>query len=143
VAKIDFTDGTGAATLESATPSPGNRFRNWLPDDAPIGPSVPTLADATIHLWEFRKDYLASFEVPGLTMSQLVIAGRLKIHLMSGGSITITTNDSAARVHTAKLAPGTVPTISGPDENWEYTFSMVARNTSSATMLCVYSGPAS
>jgi hypothetical protein len=143
MASIAFTDGTGAATLQSATASPGNRFRNWIPNDDPIGPGVPTLADATIHRWEFRKDYTASFEVPGLTMSQLAIAGRLRIHLLNGGSCTVTTNDSAARVYTAKLAPGTAPSISGPDESWEYAFSVVLRNTASATMLCVYSGPAS
>lgn len=144
MAKIDFTDGTGAATLESLIAFPGNRFRNWVPASRPIGPGVPTLGTGEMHRWVFRTDHMASFEQPGLKASQLEIAARLCIHLLNGGTITITTTDSASRVYTARMAPDSEPSISGPDaETWEYTFAMVALNTAATVMRCTYSGPSS
>lgn len=137
-AKIDFNDGA-AATLKSPVPAPGNRFRGWTPDRIPIGPVEFALGTGAPSQFEFRTDYIATFEIHNLRPSDLTIWGRLKAHLIGGGQVTVTTADSGGTTYTCKLAPGTVPELRQMDERMvEFAARLTLKNTSAAMMICSY-----
>jgi hypothetical protein len=141
VASISWTDATGAATLSNGKPVPGDRFAAWTPDNVPIADTENALADGALHVFEFRSDYIASFEIRGIPNTEQSLALRLMQHLRRGGSCSVATGDASARTYgTCKLAPGTDPKLVLSDTDFiEYTLSLVLLNTGAASMLCIYS----
>lgn len=66
MAKIDFTDTVGAATLRNRFPAPANRFSNWTPITRPVGDSVSKLSDGGRVMFRHRTDYGAAFDLAGI-----------------------------------------------------------------------------
>lgn len=126
---IAWTDLTGAASLDNGLPSPGDRLGNWTPRDESIGPTAVQLSTGRIFGAKYRRDGLVAFEIRNLPGANLPLALRLKLHLMKGGTVTLTTdNELASRWATSTLAPGTVPSITFADNVMlEYTFGVVLR----------------
>lgn len=143
MASIEFTDSSGVArVLSNQYPvRPGRQLLGFVPSARPIGPTRVRPGSGIVRRYRHRTDHLASFTIPGLAPSQLEIAQQLCLHLLNGESATLVTDDAADRRYTIRLAPDTEPSISGPDDKYEYAFSMTALNTALAPMLCVY-GPA-
>lgn len=138
-AGIEFTDESSVLRfLTSSRPSPANHLRGFLADAMPIGPARHVLADAALHRERFRTDRMATFAIEGLTADQLEIAQLCKLHFENGGTGTLYTDDAAGRTYAIRKAPDTSISISGPDEDYEYTYSMTALNTGSSPMVCVY-----
>lgn len=138
-ASIEFTESGGILrALVSSRPGPSGHLSGFVPDAEPMGPSRPTLATGELHRWTFRTDYRATFAIPGIGPEQLETAQKLRIHLLNGGTATLRTDDAADRSYTIRLAPESVPSISGPDERYEYTFQMTALNTAASPLLCNY-----
>lgn len=138
-AGIEFTDSSGVPRfLTSSRPSHGGKLRGFLPDSNRIGPEREVLADGSVYRETFRTDPTASFAIVGLGPEQLETAQLCKLHFDDGGTATLVTDDAAGRGYTIRRAPGTRISITGPDDDYEYTFSMVALNTAGAPMLCVY-----
>jgi hypothetical protein len=137
---ISWTDSVGAATLTNGKPVPGDRFRGWTPDNVPVADSQNALADGALHVFEFRSDYIASFELPGIPNTEQALVLRLMQHLRRGGSCSVATGDLGGRTYgTCKLAPGTDPKLSPPDPEFiEYTLSLTLLNTGAASMICIY-----
>lgn len=145
-ATITFTDTTGAATLQSPVPSPGDRFGNWTLDVDDVGPRAHELGSGIAHQFVFRTDYVARFEVRYLTAGQLAVAHRLKRHLTggdnaTGGSCVVNTDDAANRSYTCRLREGTTPSLQLTDTKlMEWTLTLDLKNTAAAAMVCDY-GP--
>lgn len=142
MASIQFTDGGGAVTLQSAWPAPANRFASWLPFARPIGEGAHELGTGKRHQFRHRTDYGASLEMRGLVNTDVDLALRLEAHLISGGTVTVNTTDAATRVYTTCcLAPDGEFELSGPDPvTLEYTVRVTLLNidTTPAAMLCEY-----
>ena len=139
MASLAFTDGTGSATLSNGLSAPADRFANWTPDASPEGVRTPTLGEGITHQWLFRTDYLVALELPHIPASSLDVAVRLKLHLLGGGTCTVTTGDTSSRTYTARVAPGTTPEVVFSDrKRLRYTFRCALKNTSAAVMLCTY-----
>jgi hypothetical protein len=137
---IAFTDGTGAATLTNGLTAPADRFGNWTPDIALIGPSEVATGTGVTSMWAFRTDYVVSFELDKLPASTQAVALRLKAHLLGGGTCTVTTGDTGGNTYTCRLRPGTSPTITFSDrKRLRYTLALELKNTSAAPLLCEYS----
>lgn len=127
---IAWTDATGAATLTNGLPNPGWRLGNWTPRDESIGPTAIQLGTGRIYGAKFRRDGLVAFEMRNIPGSNLPLMLRLKLHLMKGGTVTLTTdNELASRWATAAtLAPGTVPSVQFADDVMlEYTLAVSLR----------------
>ena len=138
-AGITFTDGTGAATLSNGLAAPADRFSNWVPGVDPVGVHKPTLADGITHEFTFRTDYTVSLDLTKIPASSQSVMLRLKLHLLAGNTVTVTTADTASHSYTARLAPGTVPEIIFSEPaRLRYTFRVTLKNTSAAAMLCTY-----
>src|SRR5688572_20707461 len=107
MAKIDFTDSIGSATLACSWPSgQARRFRTWEPFARPFGEGAHALSDGRRYQFRFRTDYGASFEIAGIANSDVDIALRLQEHLLGGGVCEVTTDDLSSRVYTdCGLAP--------------------------------------
>lgn len=141
MSKIDFTDATGAATLESPMPGThGKRFWRFEPgwsDEAARAVSVGTGATSVL---QYREDYTAEVEIRNLDSSDISIALRLKKHLMAGGTVTVTLSDQSSHVYTCRLQPGTVPLFRrmGGEQVIEYFFQTTLKNTAAAAMLVDY-----
>ncbi len=141
MASIAFTDPTGAATLTPFGTLPN--FQGWTPlPPRVIGPRSTALGTGIDDVFSFRTDYGASFGVAPLAPVQLTVATRLILHLLSGGSCTVTTSDVAARVYTCTLFPGSEPEIELVDAlTMDYALRLTLRNSSAAAMLCDYTPP--
>jgi hypothetical protein len=143
MASITFTDGTGTATLNSGWPSPANRFRSYTPDVAPKQDVAHGLGTGRRYAWDYAADiYTATLELPGIVRTDLDIALRLKAHLLSGGLVTLTTNDASSNVYTnVGLAEGSEVTIELEDRAMiEYTFkaTFVSQAATPVMLLCEY-----
>ena len=121
-------------------PGMGQRFLGFLPDINPDGPSEVAPADGTTYRWEFFVYQLATMTIQGLTPDEIPVALRLKRHLMNGGSADVETEDASTNVYTVKMAPGTTPSLSGPDSStYEYSFTASVFNTDPAVpLICEY-----
>lgn len=145
MAKIDFVDGGGAATLDNGKTAiaagVGSRFSNWTPFTRPIGPQAVGLGTGAVHQWSFRTDYGASFDLRDIPNANLATALRLVRWLLGGGTCSVTTGDSAANVYaTCGLAPGTVPSLTLEDVT-EQTFRLqvsLINLGAAADLICLY-----
>lgn len=63
MAQITFTDAIGAAVLRNDMPVPANRFSGWTPATRPVTSSSTNLATGALCTYEFRRDYMASFDL--------------------------------------------------------------------------------
>jgi hypothetical protein len=138
MASIAFNDGS-AATLTNGKPAPLDRFANWTPDVDPIGPRDTALGTGIDFHWNFRTDYLASLELPYISPADHAVALRLKKHLETGGTATLTTGDGASNVYTVRIAPGTRVQLEYADRAMvEYTLKLTVKNTAAAPLVCLY-----
>lgn len=142
MASISFVDSGGAAALSNGKPAPADRFRNWKPDSAPHGEREHALGTGALYMFSFRDDHTASFEIPGIPNESMDTMLRLQMHLRKGGTVSVATDDAAARTYaTCCLAPGAQPEISLSDPiELEYTFAVTLLNIAAVPvrMLCLY-----
>jgi hypothetical protein len=130
MADITWTEGEGSEattlSLGSPRPDPANRFFEVVPDYQHIGPIKVALTRA-IHAFTFREDYTVSVVIKHLSPTQLETALLLKAHLMTGGLVTLNTDDVDGATYTnIQLAPGTTPDIANDDdERQHFSFSCV------------------
>lgn len=112
MASIDFTDGTGSASLACSWPTPANRFRSYAPDVADKQDVAHGLGTGRRHVYTYADIYTAAIELPGILKSDLDIAVRLKKHLLAGGLVTLTSDDGNSTSYTdCALAEGSDVTI--------------------------------
>jgi len=140
-AKIDFTDATGAATLECKWPvASARRLQNWQPYRRPVGEHDHELGTGRRHIWPHRTDKIASFEIAGIPNTDVDIAQRLIDHLLNGGTCALDTGDGTHTYSECGLAPNTEPELTLEDRTaLEYRFRVTLINLgSSASMLCEY-----
>lgn len=144
MASITFTDGIGTATLDNGLTGTasgvGSRFANWTPFQRPVGSQATALGTGRLFRFVFRTDYGASFsirDIPNTTMATML---RLQAHLQAGGTVTVTTGDTASRTYTnCGLAPEGDVTISMTDQTaLLYTMEMAVINLDGSQMLCEY-----
>jgi hypothetical protein len=135
---IEFNDGS-AATLTNGYPPPGDRFAGWEMDSPLMGVEAETLADGTLHVFEFHVKYVASFELRDIPQSQVATALRLIRHLNRGGEVTVNTGDSEGNIYTCQKVKGTEPSLGKPDPvTLRRTLKLTLRNTEQADLLCLW-----
>ena len=129
------TEESSATVLESPRPDPANRFFEVTPNYDHIGPIKTTLTGA-LHAFTFREDYTVSFVIRHLSPTVEEDALYMKRWLMTGGTVTMTTDDLDNATYTGlTLAPGTVPEFKqDDDERQHYSFSCVLRDSSPITV---------
>lgn len=140
---ITFTDGTGAAELTNGMPAPGDRFTGWTlltnVSDNGAGVVKHALGTGLPAAYSFRTDYGAKFSLRYIPNADQATLTRLKRHLESGGSITVTTGDTEGNSYTAYLWPGARVEISAPDrQDLRLTVTLSVLNADAADMLCLY-----
>jgi hypothetical protein len=150
MAQVQFTDGTGAATLRNNFyGTAASRFANWTPMTRPYGDAVPRMSDHAITMFKLGTDYGATFDLVGIpvkaqtgAVNYVAIADRLIAWLMQGGQCSVQTEDSATNTYaTCGLAPGTTPTLRMTNrKTLEYTLSLSLINLagSPVQMVAVY-----
>lgn len=128
-ASITWTDAEGTSSLATFAGIP-NRFNSWTPDFVPIGPTAVGLGTGQTYNFPFRNDLTVALEISPLVGADLELALRLKMHLMSGGQVAVsTTNFMSTAFETCILAPGTTPQVDFVDPvMMEYAFSVVLRS---------------
>ena len=132
---IAFNDGSGTTTITSPVP----RLGNWTPLATPIGPNAVALGSGIAEQWAHRTDYGASFELANVPASSLADLQRLRLWLLNGNTMTVSTNDLAARSYTVQLKEGSAaPSWVLDRALLEYTVSFEVVNTSAAPLTCVY-----
>lgn len=145
MASITFNDGT-SATLDNGTTAVaagvGSRFASWVPWTRKVGESAVVLATGARNAFTFRTDYGASFTMRDLPNSTQSVALRLIRHLAIGGTITVTTGDSASRTYNnCALDPqAEPPALEFQDATFlTYSLTLSVVNLAGADMLCTYS----
>jgi hypothetical protein len=139
MASISFTDTTGGVTITNGKPSPANRFQGWVPLGTPIGPFVRALGTGIPYRWTFREDHGAKFMLPYIPNSSQSDLHRLRMHLLNGGTITVTTGDEDSATYTCYLWPEGDAEISAPNkETVERTLTLSVLNSEASPMTCVY-----
>jgi hypothetical protein len=135
---LEFNDGS-AATLTNGYPPPGDRFAGWEMDSPLMGVEAETLADGTLHVFEFHVKYVASFELRDIPQSQVATALRLIRHLNRGGEVTVNTGDAEGRTYTCQKLKGAEPSLGKPDPvTLRRTLKLTLRNTEQADLLCLW-----
>lgn len=141
-AGITFTDAAGTTTLTNGVPAPGDRFRGWTPRRTPVGAAETSLGTGRRHMFAFRYDRTATFTLAEIPMASLGTVVRLMAALLAGGTVSVATNDNAARVYsTCGLAEGAVPELAQQDAgNLTYTLTLTLVNLagSPTDLLCDY-----
>jgi hypothetical protein len=136
---LAFTDDLGAATLTNGYPAPGDRFAAWTPKSPLKAVEAETLADGTVHVFEFHAKYLATFELRYIPQDQWRLAMRLIRHLNRGGEVTVNTGDAEDNVYTCQKQMGTEPELGPPDPvTLRRTLKLTLRNTEQADLLCTW-----
>lgn len=135
MADITWTDGSTPNILGSPRPDPANRFFDVVPDYRHIGP-IRTALTAALHAFTFREDYTVAVTIKHLSPSVEEDALALKRWLMTGGAVTLNTDDvDGASYSDLTLAPGTEPAFTLEDEERQhYAFSCVLRDDSPITV---------
>lgn len=142
--EIQFTDGTGAATLNNGKAAPHDRLANWTPATRPAGETAARQSDRAITMVKFRTEYRVHFELPFIPSSgansKVTIADRLIAHLMEGGVCTVNTGDAASSSYSnARMNPDSPPELRLSDRDlMEYTLSLDLLLTSAP--VCRYAG---
>lgn len=107
-ARIQFTDSIGAATMSLDR----LRFDDWSSDVEEISDAANVLGTGVRYREQYRVDYVASFSARKLTGEQETLSARIKLHLLSGGTIKIVTNDESGSVYTVRQNPnGSLPSM--------------------------------
>jgi hypothetical protein len=136
---LSWTDDQGAGELTNGYPPPGDRFAAWVPSSPLKSVEAETLADGTVHVFEFHAKYLATFELRHIPQSQIGAAMRLIRHLNRGGEVTVTTGDSESNVYTCQKQMGAEPELGPPDPvTLRRTLKLTLRNTEEADLLIVW-----
>lgn len=139
---IQFTDEIGAVTLQSSYPAgPARRLRNWTPNVITVGPRVFSLGQGRPYEFAFRRDYIASFQIPGILPSQHEDFMRFKVWALKGCLFDVYTDDADNHFYECRIAPETEPTMEMEDSSMlEYTVSVTARSVTNQPMICNYRG---
>jgi hypothetical protein len=87
-ATIQFTDGTGSATVTALA----GRLNNWSPDSLPVDDHATRLGSGVVDTFEFRANARVSFELR-IANTDMAAALRLMKHLWRGGTCTVNTGD--------------------------------------------------
>jgi hypothetical protein len=146
VAYITFTDHVGAAQLDNGMTGVaggvGSRFRNWTSEPRVIGPRRHALGTGAAHVFAFRTDYVATFELHEIPNSAVPVLDRLIAHLRRGGTCAVYTGDENDRTYaTCGLAEGgdVSKRMQEPRElTWRAAFTLVNLADEPADMLCIY-----
>jgi hypothetical protein len=135
---LEWTDDEGTETLANGYPPPGDRFAAWTMASPIVGPEEEAL-EGTLYVYEFRADYLASFELRDVPQDQVAVAMRLIRHLNRAGEVTVYTGDAEDRVHVCQKAKGSQPELSRPDPNTlRRTLKLTLRNTVDEDLLALW-----
>lgn len=139
---IEFVDEVGTVTLASSYPTgPARRFRNWTPDQNAFGPRVFALGTGRAYEFAHRRDYTASFEIPGILPSQHEDFIRFKVWAMKGCPFDVYCEDADNHYYECRIAPDTQPEMRLEDSAMlEYTISLSARAIINVPMICNYRG---
>lgn len=145
-AKIDFTDGIGATSLDNGmgavAGAVGARFANWVSESTPIGAARTALGTGARAMFTFRTDYTATFELQDIPNANVTIVDRLIAWLLAGGTVSVTCADSGGAVFaTCGLAEGSTPKktmFNKTDQTWAVSLKLVNLAASPAAMTCVY-----
>lgn len=146
MAYIEWTDDEGTGVLTPSYPATGvatkqaRRFRNWTPVPMPVGPVRFALGTGRRFQFEHRRDYLASFEMPGLKPDlHFALVHRFILHALKGCEFYVYTEDANAATYECRLAEGAEPefTMSDP-QLLEYTLALRVKNLAAAPLLCDY-----
>jgi hypothetical protein len=129
MSSLAWTDSIGAATLSNGKAAPGTRFGLWTPRRRPVGPSVVAMGTGVTHRFEFRRDDTVSLEIAAIPNTKLDEMRRLKAHLLSGGTVAVTSDrELAADFANSVIAPGTTPGYEMTDRATnEYTFAVTLK----------------
>ena len=139
MASITFTDTEGTVVLTNGLPAPGDRFQGWTPAPTPVAVTHHALGTQIPYSWVHARSYWAKFELQNIPSASEDDCQRLIDHLLSAGSVTITTDDVNTSIYTCYLAPGTTPTLSAPDPKSLFrTLSLTLINSEAARMTCMY-----
>lgn len=142
MASIEWTDAVhGGQSIDNAKGAYGGRFTNWTPKSVPVGDKKNTLATGQLHVFRFRTDHSASFEMRGIPNTYMQQMLWLQYHLENGGQVTVHTDDPAGRDYTCALAPGSDVGITLSDARMiEYTmtFNLLNAAVSPDVMRCEY-----
>ncbi len=140
MAYIEWEDSEGTGVLTPSYPAgPARRFQGWTPDVKPIGPHKVALGTGIRDQFAFRRDYLASFAVPGLAPSQLALYLRFRVYALSGCPFFVVCEDTDTSIYECRLAPDTEPELAMSDSAMlEYTMRLTVKNTAAEPLLCNY-----
>lgn len=143
MASIDFTDGTGAASITMSDDGKTTaRFNRWRPLSNTIGERANALGDGRLYQFVHRVDYRVSFEMPRIPYTQQGILHRFMLHAYSGGIFEVHTDDLNNRSYAeCQLAPEASVEVSDPDpENLEYTLQLDVINVAGtpSAFICEY-----
>jgi hypothetical protein len=136
---LEWDDDQGAGTLTNGYPAPGDRFAGWEMDSPLQSVEAETLADGTVHVFEFHAKYHVTFELRDIPQDQVASALRLIRHLNRGGEVTVNTGDAASRTYTCQKVKGSQPSLGKPDPNTlRRTLKLTLRNTDTDDMVCIW-----
>jgi hypothetical protein len=126
MADITWEDGSVPMSLGSPRPDPANRFFEVVPDYVHVGPIKVAMTRA-IHAFTFREDYTVSVTIRHLSPAQWEDALALKQWLMTGGTVTLNTDDLDSNSYSGlQMAPGTsVEIANDDDERQHFSFKCV------------------
>lgn len=122
---IDFTDESGNAQVTNGLTLPGRRFSNWTPDTVRIADRRTALGSGITYEYLYRQDYVASFQIENIPVTDLPTVIRFKNWAMKGCEFYVYTEDTQNRFYLCRLRPDTEPTLEMSDRTTlEYTLSM-------------------
>ena len=145
MAFISFNDGSAATLSNGMTgiaAGVGSRFTDWVPFQKPIGAAAVALGTGARSMYTFRTDYGASFAITEIPNTSMSIMLRLQAHLLNGGTVSVSTGDTASRTYpTCCLAPEGEVTITLVDKatlRYSMTFTLINVAVSPTAMICEY-----
>ena len=136
---------TAPRSLTNSKHVPADRFANWTPITPQTASEAVGLGTGDTHVWRFRQNYGASFDLPMIPVADTDLVLRLLRHLQAGGEITVNTGDAQGRSYDCKRFPGwEIP--EGPDftdnRMLEYTLTLKVKHTLALDMICNYGSEA-
>jgi hypothetical protein len=132
MATITFTDGTGAVTFSNDKAGPGSRFSMWTPDIVRVADRRTALGTGVSYEYLFREDFVASFTIEHIPLSQLENAVRFKRWALQGNTFSVNTQDKQSRTYTCRLMEGAQLELAITDRTFvEYSLDIVVSSASS------------